>query len=269
MNTPTPPPPPPQAAPAKEATATPSDPNRPMAHIHPTEPTNQKEQFSTQMALQISELRDGMAILKDGSFRAVIACRSINFDLMSEMEREGIEYSYQGFLNSLNFPIQLLVRSARVDITPYLDRLSDIRRKTDNMLLGVLMDDYMGFVMELAEEANIMDKSFFITIPYLSGADLGKLTEQTKGFLSGMFTKKSPTPTVDKMTYQKAQTELENRSNTVIAGLLNIGVHSVRLNTRELAQLYYNFNNPDTAVRQPLVGLDQFAQLYVKKGKAE
>ena len=78
-----------------------------------------------------------MVVMNDGSFRAVVACQSINFDLMSDREREGVEYSYQSFLNSLSFPIQILIRSQRVDIGPYLDRLVKIRRDQDNMLLAI------------------------------------------------------------------------------------------------------------------------------------
>ena len=79
---------------------------------------NRDNPISTQATLMISELRDNVVIMKDGSFRVVIACKSINFDLMSEMEREGVEYSYQNFLNSLDFTTQILVRSQRVDIGP-------------------------------------------------------------------------------------------------------------------------------------------------------
>ena len=85
---------------------------------------------STQATLLISELRDNVVIMKDGSFRAVVACKSINFDLMSDVEREGVEYSYQNFLNSLKFTTQILVRSQRVDIGPYIERLSEIDRKS-------------------------------------------------------------------------------------------------------------------------------------------
>src|SRR5574344_1785229 len=135
---------------------------------------------STQTTLLISELRDSMVIMKDGSFRAVVACKSINFDLMSETEREAIEYSYQGFLNSLNFTVQILIRSQRVDIGPYLERLTDIRQNTDNMLLGVLMDDYINFIDILSQEANIMDKSFFIVIPYYSSDEAEKASTQNE-----------------------------------------------------------------------------------------
>ena len=225
---------------------------------------------STQSTLLISELRDNVVIMKDGSFRAVVACKSINFDLMSEMEREGVEYSYQNFLNSLKFTTQFLIRSQRVDIGPYLEKLSEIRRNNDNLLLGVLMDDYINFVDILSQEANIMDKSFFIVIPYYTSAEMEKSLEQTKNFFKTFSKSKAPVVTrIDRATYDKALTELTNRVDTVMSGLFQIGVHSVRLNTKELAELYYNFNNPDTAVREPLVDFSKLATMYVRKGEGE
>ena len=222
---------------------------------------------STQSTLLISELRDTVVIMKDGSFRAVIACKSINFDLMSDMEREGVEYSYQNFLNSLKFTTQILIRSQRVDIGPYIEKLSQIRRNNDNMLLGVLMDDYINFIDILSQEANIMDKSFFIVVPYYSSVDAEKALQQTKNFFKSFSKAKGPVVTrIDRVTYEKALTELTNRVDSVMSGLFQIGIHSVRLNTKELAELYYNFNNPDTAVREPLVDFSRLATMYVKKG---
>ena len=223
--------------------------------------------LSTQATLLFSELRDSLVIMKDGSFRAVVACQSINFDLMSETEREGVEYSYQNFLNSLNFTVQILVRSQKVDIGPYIERLSAMRRNNDNMLLGVLMDDYLQFIEVLAEEANIMDKSFFVVIPYYGSADIERAVDQTKNFFKAMSKNKGATVTrINRDVYNKAIDELNNRVETVISGLYQIGIQSVRLNTKELSELFYNFNNPDTAVREPLVDFSQLSTTYVKKG---
>ena len=74
--------------------------------------------------------------MADGSFRAVVVCKSINFDLMSNTEREGVEFSYQSFLNSLNHPVQILVRSQKVDIGPYIDHLTDVRKNQDQIRMG-------------------------------------------------------------------------------------------------------------------------------------
>ena len=228
---------------------------------------NKESPTSTQTNLLISELRDNVVIMKDGSFRAVVACKSINFDLMSDMERESVEYSYQNFLNSLKFTIQILIRSQRVDIGPYIERLSEIRRNNDNMLLGVLMDDYINFIDILSQEANIMDKSFFIVIPYYTSEDAEKALQQTKNFFKTFAKTKAPDVTkIDRATYDKAISELTNRVDSVMSGLFQIGIQSVRLNTKELAELYYNFNNPDTAVREPLVDFSKLATIYVKKG---
>ena len=224
---------------------------------------------STQATLLISELRDNVVIMKDGSFRAVVACKSINFDLMSDVEREAVEYSYQNFLNSLRFATQILIRSQRVDIGPYIEKLINIRRNNDNMLLGVLMDDYINFIDVLSQEANIMDKSFFIVIPYYTSPDAEKVLQQTKNFFKsfGNSAKAAEVTRIDRATYDKALTEINNRVDSVVSGLFQIGIHSVRLNTKELAELYYNFNNPDTAVREPLVDFSKLATMYVKKGE--
>lgn len=231
---------------------------------------NAEAPTSTQSTLLISEIRDNMVIMKDGSFRAVVACKSINFDLMSETEREGVEFSYQNFLNSLKFDIQILVRSQRVDIAPYINKLSTIRRDTDNMLLGILMDDYINFIDVLAQEANIMDKSFFIVIPYHSTLTAEKFFDQTKNFFKVFSKKKTQAVTrIDRATYEKATSELDNRVDSVISGLFQIGVQSVRLSTKELGELYYNFNNPDTAVNEPLVDFSKVATTYVKRGESK
>lgn len=224
--------------------------------------------LSTQTTLLISELRDGMVIMKDGSFRAVVACQSINFDLMSSTEREGVEYSYQNFLNSLHFTTQILIRSQRVDISPYISRLTEVRRNNDNMLLGILMDDYINFISVLSEEANIMDKTFYIIIPYYPDAEQEKMLTQTKNlFASFQKTKPQQITRINRDIYEKALAEIQNRVEVITSGLYSIGIHSVRLNTKQLAELYYDYNNPDTAVHEPLIDFTKVATTYVKKGE--
>lgn len=233
-------------------------------------PTKPVSQNTTQNSLLISEIRDGMVIMGDGSFRAVIACKSINFDLMSSREREGVEFSYQNFLNALYFPVQIFIRSQRVDIGPYIDRLTTIRRAQDNMLLNVLMDDYINFIDILSQEANIMDKSFFVIVPFYPSGDLNNVKEQAKGFFGKIFQKPQTSATkIDKATYDKAKDEIKNRVDSVTSGLFQLGVQSVQLNTKELGELYYNIYNPDTAVREPLGDFSLVTSTYVKKGEGE
>jgi hypothetical protein len=229
-----------------------------------------KNPNSTQNSLLLSEVRDNMVIMADGSFRAVVACKSINFDLMSSREREGVEFSYQNFLNALNHPVQILIRSQRIDIGPYIDRLVQIRQNQDNMLLNVLMDDYINFIDVLSQEANIMDKSFFIVIPYYPSGDISNLVEQGKGFFSKLLARPQNVVTkIDTQTYEKAKSEIKNRVDGVMAGLFQLGIQSVQLNTKELGELYYNFYNPDTAVREPLGDFNNATTTYTKKGQGE
>ncbi len=231
----------------------------------PQKPTP-KNPNSSQNTLQLSEVRDNMVIMLDGSFRAVISCKSINFDLMSDHEREGVEFSYQNFLNSLNFPVQIMIRSQRVDIGPYIDRLIDIRRSQDNMLLGVLMDDYINFIDALSQEANIMEKSFYIVVPFFPQGDAANFIEQGKGFFGKLFARPKNTITrIDAVAYEKAKEEIKNRVESVMAGMFQVGVQSVQLDTKSLGELYYNVYNPDTAVRQPLKDFESGATTFVKR----
>lgn len=225
---------------------------------------------SSQNSLLLAELRDSMAIMNDGSMRAVVTCRSINFDLMSEREREAVEYSYQNFLNSLYFPVQILIRSQKVDIGPYLDLLEKIRRDQDNMLLGVLMDDYVAFIAALSQETNIMDKSFFIVVPYYPAGDVNSAVNQSKNMLGSLFGSTAQQHIrIDEATYNKSKDEVRNRVQTVINGLLQIGIRSTQLSTKELGELYYNVYNPDTAVREPLGDFTNLSAPIITKGQGQ
>lgn len=252
----------PGAAPGAPGTA-----NAAEAHTPPP-PANPN---TTQNSLLFSELRDNMVIMNDGSFRAVVACKSINFDLMSSKEREGIEYSYQNFLNSLYFPVQILIRSQRVDIGPYIERLTNIRRNQENMLLNVLTDDYIDFIDTLSQEANIMDKTFYVIVPYWPMGDINTIKRSSASLFGTIFGGKPQQRSivVDHAQYEKAKDEIKNHVDAVMSGLFQMGIKCTQLTTKELGQLYYNFYNPDTAVREPLGNFESITAMYVRKGEGE
>lgn len=225
---------------------------------------------STQNMLQIAEIRDGIVIMSDGSFRSVVMAKSINFDLMSAQEQESVEAGYQAFLNSLYFDIQIFIRSQKVDIRPYLDKLAKTRSQEDNMLLGILMDDYIDFITDLSTESNIMDKYFYIVVPFFSNVSVKKAITQSKNFfsgLSGMLKSKQPQVTVTEQVLGEAKDELRNRIQAVIGGLQQCGVQAVPLDTQELIELYYDFYNPDTATRQQLHNFDDVSAPVIVKGQ--
>lgn len=222
---------------------------------------------STQNTLLINEIRDGVVIMSDGSFRSVVMLKSINFDLMSPGEREGVEFGYQGFLNSLYFPIQIFVRSQKIDLGPYLEKLDKIRSEHDNMLLAMLMDDYIVFMDRLSSQTNIMDKRFYVVIPFFPSADAQKVAQVSKSFLSDIFGKKEHTVTIDEPSLEAAKSELRNRVQAVLGGLLQCGVQGLPLDTQELIELYYDAYNPDTATRQQLKNFDDLTADIVTKGQ--
>lgn len=226
-----------------------------------------KNPNSTQNTLEIAEIRDGIVIMKDGSFRAVVMAKSINFDLMSPTEQDAVEYAYQSFLNSLYFDIQVFIRSRKIDMGPYLEKLGKVRGEMDNMLLGMLMEDYIYFIEDLVQQTNIMSKEFYIVVPYFSQIDAAKALQSSKRLLGGVFGDKRGIVTINEQTLEKAKSELTNRVQSVVNGLMQMGVQAIPLDTQELIELYYNAYNPDTATRQTLKQLDQFSVPMVTKGE--
>lgn len=267
---------PPQQAPLPSGTFNPNMPMQPPAQYgavpaaQVNAPHLKSNPNSTQNTLQIAEIRDGIVIMNDGSFRSVVMVKSINFDLMSPDEREAVEFSYQGFLNSLYFPVQIFVRSQKVDLRPYIERLDKIRSEHDNMLLALLMEDYIGFIADLSQQTNIMDKKFYVVIPYFPVADITKAITQSKNFFSGLkglFNTKQHHVTINEGDLNKAKDELRNRVQSILAGLQQCGVQGLPLDTQELIELYYDTYNPDTATRQQLKNFNDLSAPVVEKGE--
>lgn len=229
---------------------------------------------STQNMLEIAEIRDGIVIMSDGSYRSVIMVKSINFDLMSPQEQEAVEFSYQGFLNSLDFPVQICIRTQRIDMQPYLERLDKIRSEHDNMLLAMLMDDYIRYIEMLSQQTNIMDKKFYVVVPYFSVAygNEAKAMAQSKTFVSGltqMFSRVDKHVVINEAQLEAAKTELRNRVQAALGGLMQAGIQGLPLDTQELMELYYDFYNPDTASRQQLGDINGLTSNVVTKGEGQ
>jgi len=236
--------------------------------------TKQVNPNSTQAALRMAEIRDGVVIMNDGTFRTVIMCKAINFDLMSPQEREAVEFSYQGFLNSLYFPIQIFIHSQKVDLRPYLEKLNRLQAKQESMLLALLIDDYVAYLSEISQQANIMDKKFYVVISYPDlNQDVRSTFKQSTSFFSGVseiFKKdKTPAVVIDERTLEEAKTELRNRVQATMQGLLQCGVQSLPLDTEELIELYYSAYNPDTAPHQQITDFTQMTAPVITKGPGE
>lgn len=213
----------------------------------------------SQQIVRITEVRDGIAILNDGTMRATLMASSINFALKSQEEQDAIIYAYQDFLNSLDFPIQVTVSSRKMDITPYLEHVRQLRDKQTNELLRLQMDEYINFIDELVSNSSIMTKSFFITIPF-------SIQQSKKEGFFDKFTKSAKSATgMHKMTdteFEHYRAQILQRVSQVAVSLRGLGLRLMPLQTQELLELYYNAYNPTTSRHQRL---HNAAQLKVEE----
>jgi type IV secretory pathway VirB4 component len=220
---------------------------------------------SAQDSLLIAEIKDGIVIMKDGSLRGVILGSAINFDLMSSGEQEAVESAYQGFLNSLHFAVQIVIRSQKIDISGYLEKLDALRAEQPNELLATLMDDYVANIRALVDDVNIMDKQFYVVVPYYPLSAAEKSTNLITN-LKGAF---EPTPviTVTEEDFHKFKQELSQRMALAANGMTQMGLRAISLGTQELVDLYYSWYNPDVAANQKLIDVAQLGTPVVTKGE--
>ncbi|MFZ2299636.1 MAG: hypothetical protein WAW00_00700 [Candidatus Moraniibacteriota bacterium] len=195
---------------------------------------------STQKYVDVDEVRDGIIVLKTGALRAILLVSSLNFDLKSTEEQDAIISQYQAFLNSLDFPAQIVVSSRRFNIEPYLALLQDEEKQQENELLRFQISEYKSFIKNLTEVSNIMSKYFYIVVPFSPVEDeQGGLLDKALGIFS---TKKSVSAHGNLFETYKSQ--LLQRVTHVATGLTGTGVHVTALNTEETIELLFNSYNP-------------------------
>jgi type IV secretory pathway VirB4 component len=202
---------------------------------------------STQDHLPIAGIEDGVVLMSDGSVRAILKVEPTNFELKSEQEQDAIIYSYQSFLNSLEFPIQIVIRSKRLDLESYLQKLQLQEESITNDLLRLQLNDYITYLRLLISKANIMSKHFYISVSYVS---LGG--GAAKAQASSLFHKKPTGPILDQKEFERSKTEVINRAEIIGTGLAHIGSRAQLLDTQRLIELFYGIYNPDIAGEERL-----------------
>lgn len=193
-----------------------------------------KSAESTQKYLNISAVKEDTLVLKDGSVRAVVAVSSTNFSLKSEDEQQALMASYQAFINSLDFPVQILIHSRVLDIDAYLEKLRTLASGQTNELLRIQMNEYIEFVAKLVEFSSIMSKTFYVIVPYSSGPITDSWFSKAKRIFN-------PPAAISRKQedFEKSKDELDKRVLHVVSGLSGMGLRSIRLNTEELVELLY------------------------------
>lgn len=195
---------------------------------------------STQRYVDVEEIREGVLVLKTGALRAVLLVSSINFELKSSEEQDAIIAQYQNFLNSLDFPVQIVIQSRRFNIDPYIELLKTKAAQQTNELLRFQMKEYQGFIKNLTEISNIMSKFFYVVVPFSP-------VENTQGGLiqklGDIFNQKKTVGLRDEV-FDTYRTQLMQRVDHVMAGLSPIGLRATVLGTEEMIELLYNSYNP-------------------------
>lgn len=212
---------------------------------------------STQAYLPIKEIKEGVVLMNDNSLRAVVIVSSLNFALKSEQEKDAIISSFQGFLNSLNFPIQIVDTSKKLDLSQYLGRLKKMVEEQTNPLLKIQTQEYINFIEKLLEESNIMEKRYYVVVPYFpAGVEI-------KGGVGDVLKKGQANITGD---FAEHKRRLLSRVQLIIEGLNSVGLRCSVLDTKNLLELYYTSYNPDTAENQRLLDVDSFSQEIISGG---
>jgi hypothetical protein len=164
---------------------------------------------------------------------------SLNFVLKSTEEQNAILYQFQNFLNSLDFSAQILVLSRRLNITGYLDKLSEIEKKEENELLQVQISEYRKFIDQIMKGGSVMQKTFYIVVPFAIGEKQS----------IGSKIRKAPKISLTEEAFQRAKNQLLQRVEFIILGLRSCSLEAIPLNTLEISELLWSVYHPSEAER--------------------
>jgi type IV secretory pathway VirB4 component len=213
---------------------------------------------STQIYLNIAEIKDNVVVLKNGGLRAILQTNSINFNLKSEEEQNAIIYAYQNFLNSLDFPVQIVIHSRKLDIDKYIENIRGMGDKNENALLRKQTFEYCEYVQKLVEYADIMEKKFYVIVPY------DPYRAQDQNMFAKFMQKISATDSIDSIRrrhkeFEELNKNLLQRINTVKGGLEACNLRVAQLSTAQLVELFYQIYNPITSRNEKLNDLTNVA----------
>lgn len=211
---------------------------------------------STQIFMNIAEIKDNIIILKNGGVRAILQTNSVNFNLKSEDEQNAIIYSYQSFLNSLEFPVQILIQSRKLDVDKYIENVRAIGEKNQNELLKSQTIEYCEYVEKLVEYADIMEKKFYVVVPY------DPYRSQNTNMFAKFMQRISAADSIDSIKrrhkeFEELNKNLTQRVNSARAGLEGCNLRVAQLTTPQLVELFYGIYNPETSRNEKINDLSQ------------
>lgn len=211
---------------------------------------------STQVFLEIEDIIDDLAILADGSVALILETGAVNFGLLSRDEQEAIIYAFAAFINSLSFPIQISVLSKRMDISEYLSLIAVAERTQKSSRLKEKLQSYNQFILSLVRDNQVLEKRFFIVIPFTS-LELG-----VKGTSSSLVKQSKKLPYPKNYILERAKTTLYPKRDHVMRQITRLGLRANQLTTKQITNLIYELYNPEAGegqriqdnVTNPMVG---------------
>lgn len=217
---------------------------------------------STQAYVNLAQIQDGIVITRDRKLERVLLVSPLNMALKSEQEQNAIIGQYQNFLNSLNFSIQIVIQSKKLDLGPHLALLKSRLQVETNELIRLQLDEYMYFLQRLINVVNVMDKRFLVVIPF---SPSGAKREGVWDFLPRQFIRAKTAATFSQTEFNSYKQELDERTNVVRAGLNEMGLNAQPLNTQQIIELYYGIYNPEEATREKLAPAETLQAEIIEK----
>ena len=213
-----------------------------------------KTQSTTQDHLDILDIQGDLILLKNGNAALVLETTSVNFDLLSEREQDSMISAYASMLNSLSFPIQLVVRSRKLDLSNYLVWIDEQARTTTaaNPYLKEKISSYKDFIVSLVQKGEVLDKRFYVVIPHFEGVSISISRPSFLDFLMG---RKPKAPRINKAAIlDRAKTDLDPKRDHLVKQLDRLGIKAKQLTTPELIGIFYEIYNPEAARVQHIAG---------------
>lgn len=221
---------------------------------------------TTQQFLDIYDITHDVVIMKDGSTSMILTVDAMNFGLLAEEEQDAVMYAYAGLLNSLNYPIEVIIKSQTKDVTNYLRLLKNQEDKTGNQTMRKRIGQYRNFVSNLIQERNVLDKKFYVSIP-TTALEMGFITPST--VLPGKKDAFDIASIEKNVIVEKAHNLLEPRRDHLIAQFARIGLYAKQLNTQEIIQLFYVSYNPEAVEGQAIADSKSYTSPLVQAGIEE
>ena len=224
-----------------------------MELFHSKKQKQSDRSMSSQKYISVEEIKNDIVVLRNRSLRAVLLASSINFELKSTEEQEAIIVGYQNFLNSLDFPIQILISSKKLDINPYLNMLEKYKKEQTGELMRLQITEYANFIKNLTEVSQIMSKRFYVVVPFYP------IESVEGGFLTKLMDTFNPKQKITENVemFETYKNQLWQRVDQVSAGLSSLGIKTTVLKTEELVELLFSSYNPSVYSSNVIKDLDE------------